>query len=122
MSRPFGHALGVFLLAALVGLALAFLLAAFAASAAHASPTSSAGAGQYAVAITTVTTLTVPQFAASAEICVETAAARYTTTGTTPTAAIGIPVAAGQCFQLNGPFAAFQIVGSGATIDIEYFK
>jgi hypothetical protein len=89
---------------------------------AFATPTSSAGPGQYAVGITSVTTLTVPQFAAAAFICVETAAARYTTTGTTPSATVGIPVAAGTCFQFAGPFSTFQIIGSGATLDVEYFK
>jgi hypothetical protein len=117
MTRPFLPAIGVLLASLLAALALALVV-----TAAHASPTSSAGAGQYAVSIATVTTLVVPQFAASAEICVETAAARYTTTGTVTSATVGIPVAAGQCFQLNGPFAAFQIIGSGATLDVEYFK
>lgn len=84
----------------------------------------SAGAGQYALAVTSVQTLTVPATALIAEICVETASSRYTTTGTTPTSTIGIPVAAGGCFQLAGraSLTAFQIIGSGATVDVEYFK
>lgn len=85
-------------------------------------PTSSAGAGQYAVAITSVTKLTVPQFAASAHICVETAIARYTDDGTTPSATIGLPLAIGQCFDYPGPLAQFQIIGSGATMDVSYYK
>jgi hypothetical protein len=103
----------------IAGLVLAVAL--LAASAAHASPTSSAGPGQYGVSIASVTTLTVPQFAASAMICVETAAARYTTTGTTPSATVGIPQPIG-CFTFAGPFGAFQIIGAGATLDVEYFK
>lgn len=84
----------------------------------------SAGAGQYALAVTSVQTLTVPATALIAEICVETASSRYTTTGTTPTSTVGIPVAAGGCFQLAGraSLTAFQIIGSGATVDVEYFK
>lgn len=69
-------------------------------------PTDSAGPGQYAVSITSVTALTVPEFAASAQICVVTAAARYTDDGvTTPTSTIGIPVAAGTCLEYGGPRA-----------------
>ena len=98
------------------------LVVALSATGAFATPTSSAGPGQYAVSITAVTALIVPQFAASAFICVETAAARYTTTGTTPSATVGIPVAAGTCLQFAGPFSTFQIIGSGATLDVEYFK
>jgi hypothetical protein len=100
----------------------AALVVALSVTGAFANPTSSAGPGQYGVAITSVTALTVPIFAAAAEICVETAAARYTTTGTTPSATVGVPVAAGTCFQFAGPFSAFQIIGSGATLDVEYFK
>jgi hypothetical protein len=105
----------------LAGLVLAVAL--LAASAAHAatSPTSSAGPGQYGVSIASVTTLTVPQFAASANICVETAAARYTTTGTAPSATVGIPAPVG-CFRFFGPFSTFQIIGAGATLDAEFFK
>jgi hypothetical protein len=84
----------------------------------------SAGAGQYALAITSAQTLTVPAGSLIAEICVETASARYTTTGTTPSSTVGIPVSAGGCFQLAGiaDLNAFKIIGAGATADIEYFK
>lgn len=80
--------------------------------------------GQYALSINSVQTLTVPSGALVAEICVETASARYTTTGTVPSSAIGIPVSAGWCFQLAGAadLAAFKIIGAGATLDVEYFK
>lgn len=84
----------------------------------------SAGAGQYALAITTVQTLTVPAGSLIAEICVETASARYTTTGTTPSSTVGVPVAAGGCFQLAGvaDLTALKIIGAGATTTVEYFK
>lgn len=88
-----------------------------------------AGTGQYGVAITSLQTLTIPAGALIAEICVETAAARYTTTGTTPSSSVGIPVVPQSstipaCFQLSGVGAlnAFKIIGSGATMDVEYFK
>ena len=104
------------LLGAVIGFALL--------SGAHAltTPTSSAGPGQYGVAITTVTTLTVPQAAASAEICVEGAAARYTDDGTTPTASVGIPAAAGQCFTFAGALSALRIIGAGATMDVSFYR
>lgn len=86
------------------------------------TPTSSAGPGQFAVSLASVTALTVPQFAAAAFICVETAAARYTDDGTTPSATIGIPVTAGQCWTYSGPLAAFRIIGAGATLDVLYYK
>jgi hypothetical protein len=37
---------------------------------------------------------------------------------------IGIPLASGSCFQLAGVqnLTAFQIIGAGATMDVEYFK
>lgn len=89
----------------------------------------SAGVGQYAVAITSLQTLTIPSGSLIAEVCVETAAARYTTTGTTPTSTVGQPVVPSSatlpsCFQLAGAanLTAFQIIGAGATMDVEYFK
>ena len=89
----------------------------------------SAGAGQYGLAITSAQTLTVPAGSLIAEICVDTAAARYTTTGTTPSSSVGIPVVPQSssipaCFQLSGAanLSAFKIIGSGATIDVEYFR
>lgn len=82
----------------------------------------SAGAGQYALSIASSTALTPPSGSLAAEICVETAAARYTDDGTTPTSSIGIPVPAGSCFQYAGLLSAFKIIGSGATIDVSYYK
>ncbi|HZZ22899.1 MAG TPA: hypothetical protein VFE60_10155 [Roseiarcus sp.] len=87
------------------------------------TPAASAGPGQYGVSITSVTALTVPTFAASAEICVVGAAASYTDDGSTPTTSVGIPVAAGQCFAYSGPLSAFKIIGAtGATLSVSYYK
>jgi len=85
-------------------------------------PLVSAGAAQYGVSIAAATALTVPAGAVQAEICVETAAARYTDDGTTPTATVGIPLPSGTCFQYTGPLTAFKIIGAGATMDVSYYK
>jgi hypothetical protein len=63
-----------------------------------------------------------PQSAAAAFICVEGATARYVDDGTTPSATIGIPLTAGQCFDYAGPLATFRIIGAGATLDVSYSK
>jgi hypothetical protein len=79
-------------------------------------PTDSAGPGQYAVSIASVTSLNVPEFAASAMICVEGASARYIDDSvTTPTATVGIPVTASTCFSFGGPLAAFRIIGGSGS-------
>jgi hypothetical protein len=85
-------------------------------------PYISAGPAQYAVSLSTVKTLTVPVNASIVEICVETATARYTDDGITPTSSVGIPVAAGTCFAYSGPLDAFKIIGAGATMDVSYYK
>lgn len=86
----------------------------------------SAGTGQYAVSINSSTALpTIPSGTLYVEICLETAAARYTDDGaTTPTSSIGIPVPAGTCWQVAGSslLSAFRIIGAGATIDVSYYK
>jgi hypothetical protein len=82
------------------------------------------GTPQYGLAVTSVQTLTVPTQARIAEICVDTAAIRYTTSGTTPSSTVGMAVASGACFQIAGRDAliALQVIGSGATVDVEYFQ
>lgn len=50
--------------------------------------------------------LTVPAGAKIAQICIETAAARYRDDGTDPTASVGMPVAVGTCFAYSGPAAS----------------
>jgi hypothetical protein len=111
-------------LATLAALAATFLAIVFASASAHAltTPTASAGPGQHGVSLTSVTGLSVPEFAASAEICIEGAAARYVDDGiATPSATVGIPAPIG-CFAYAGPFAAFRIIGSGATMDVAYYR
>jgi hypothetical protein len=109
----------------LAALAATFVAIVFASASAHAAittPTSSAGPAQHGVSLTSVTGLSVPEFAASAEICIEGAAARYVDDGiSTPSASIGIPAPIG-CIAYAGPFAAFRIIGSGATMDVSFYK
>ena len=88
-------------------------------------PYNSAGVGQYAVSIASVTMLTPPTPVGTsylAEICVEGSSARYTDDGTTPTSSVGIPVPAATCFAYSGPFTSFRIIGAGATMDVSYYK
>jgi hypothetical protein len=59
------------------------------------------------------------------QICVSGAAVRYTSNpAVTPTAGIGIPVAAGACFQYSGPITTVQFIqqAATATLDIESFQ
>jgi hypothetical protein len=83
---------------------------------------------QYGVSVSSATALTVPSGARYAVVCAEGATVRYTTSGTTPTSSVGIPLLAtstsAPCVSLYGPaiLAAFQAIGSGATIDVEYFQ
>lgn len=83
-----------------------------------------AGASQYALASTTLTSLTVPNGATVAQICVETAGVRYRDDGTAPTSTVGMPVASGTCFQYAGPLSVVQFIAqTGApTLDVAYYK
>lgn len=80
---------------------------------------------QMALAVSgTAVSLTPATGATMTQICVETAAVRYRDDGTAPTASLGIPVAAGTCFQYSGPLSAVQFIAqsSAATIDVAYYK
>ena len=60
-----------------------------------------------------------------AQICVNVQAIRYTSNPAfTPTAALGVPVASGQCFQYSGPIQNLQMIQVAATavVDIELFQ
>lgn len=84
----------------------------------------SAGAGQYGLALTAATALTVPTGAVMAEICAEAQAVRYRDDGTAPTASVGIPIAAGACIQYVGPLADLKFIqeAASATLDVSYYK
>lgn len=87
------------------------------------------GVQQYS-SLATATPLTVPTQPPAPgppkiiEICVEGAAVRYRDDGTAPTSSVGIPVAAGTCFQYAGNIAAIQFIqqSSGAVIDVSYYR
>jgi opacity protein-like surface antigen len=84
---------------------------------------------QYGLSVASSTALTVPAGTTYAVVCAETATVRYTTSGTTPTASVGIPLfgssTSAPCVPLQGPLviAAFRAISSGGgTIDAEYFQ
>jgi hypothetical protein len=90
----------------------------------------SSGVGQYGLAVTTSTTLTVPHGTDGAEICVETAGVRYTDDGVTAASStVGIPVVPTSttqpaCFQYFGPLNKIQFtaISGSPTLDVSYYK
>ena len=83
------------------------------------------GPGQHNLALTSATALAIPFSARYATICASSAMVRYTTDGvTTPSAAVGQPLAAGACVSLSGPavLANFRAFSSTGTLDAEYFQ
>jgi hypothetical protein len=78
--------------------------------------------------VPTGTTLTVPNSARIAEICVETNSVRYRDDGTNPTTTVGMPVVPTStvpyCFQYSGNLVAitFIQVTSPATLDVSYYR
>jgi hypothetical protein len=90
-------------------------------------PAPMAGGAQYGLAVSGVTTLTVPSGAKCASILSETANVRYTTSGTTPSASVGMgPIVPGTPLQFCGSatLAAlkFFAVSGSPTLDVEYFQ
>lgn len=77
---------------------------------------------QQIVSPAAATGLTVPAGATMALISVSGATMRWRDDGTAPTAGVGMPVAAGQEFQYSGNLAAIQVIGTGATLDISYYR
>lgn len=93
-------------------------------------PLSDVGGAQFALAVSSATSLTVPAAAKHAIINVNTQAVRWTTDGTAPTASKGIHVAAnGQIsfMDLNIDYRAvlksLQVIqeAASATLDVLYF-
>jgi hypothetical protein len=61
------------------------------------------------------------------QVCVSGASIRYRDDGVAPTAGIGVPVTISTntptvCFQYSGNLRAIQFIGSGATIDVAYYR
>jgi hypothetical protein len=84
----------------------------------------SAGAGQFALAISTNTQLTVPAGSVCAEITVEGANIRRTSDTTSATTTNGTLIQSGAQWQDCGPLAAYKFtaVSGSPTLDVEYFK
>jgi hypothetical protein len=105
----------------------AIILALCLATAAHAQNGHPALGYQQITSLASATNLTVPTangFASWALICVETAAVRWRDDGTAPTASIGQPLAAGQCFQYAGPLATIQFIAQSGSpvLDVSYYR
>lgn len=85
---------------------------------------SSAGATQTLTLTGSAQTLTVPVGTVWATLCLEVANARWRDDGTAPTAAVGMPLTSGQCFQYAGPFGQFQIIAQSGSpvITVAYYR
>jgi hypothetical protein len=85
-----------------------------------------AGKSQYALAVSSATSLTVPSGATYAVVCAEGANVRYTVDGTTPTASTGMPLLQNSCISLQNAATLnkFQAIqqSSTATIDVSYYQ
>lgn len=79
---------------------------------------------QQITALTSATNLTAPAGTNMALICAEGASVRWRDDGTPPTATIGMPVSAGQCFNYMGTFATIQFIQVTATasLDVSYYR
>lgn len=84
----------------------------------------SAGTGQFALAVSTNTQLTVPNGSTCAYITVETANVRRTSDGTSASASNGTLIASGTQWTDCGPLAGYKFtaVSGSPTLDVEYFK
>lgn len=84
----------------------------------------SGGTNQFALAVATNTTLTVPSGATCAYITVETANVRRTSDGTGATTTNGTLFNSGAQWSDCGPLAAYKFtaVSGSPTLDVEYFK
>jgi hypothetical protein len=81
--------------------------------------------GQHNLTLASPTPLTIPSGARYANICVSSAAIKYTTDGSTrPTTTVGQPLAAGVCITLSGleVLQNFRAISPTATLDVEYFR
>lgn len=66
----------------------------------------------------------VPATATVAQLCVEVQAVRYRDDGVAPTAAIGMPAAAGVCFPISGNLSAIRFiqVTAGAIVNVSFYR
>ena len=87
-------------------------------------PYQSSGTGQFALSVSTNTTLTVPAGTTCAYITVETANVRRTSDGTSASTTNGTLFASGTQWTDCGPLAGYKFtaVSGSPTLDVEYFK
>lgn len=83
--------------------------------------------GQYGLAITTATALTIPTGALQAVVCASGNSVNYTYDGTTtPTSSVGMPLASGQCIQFSGATVLSNLkfiqTAATATLNVSYTK
>lgn len=106
------------------------ILAALAAFACLASPAAaqqafSPAGSQHGLSVATLQSLTVPSGANYAAVCASGALVYWSTNPAfTPTTSSGQPLQSGSCMSLRGgqALASFRAIGTGATIDVEYFR
>jgi hypothetical protein len=82
---------------------------------------------QQITSLASATSLTVPTTGGPvvwALICAETAGVRWRDDGPAPTATVGQPLAAGQCFQYAGPLTAIQFIAQTGSpvLDVSYYR
>lgn len=66
----------------------------------------------------------IPALTGWAVICVDTAAIRWRDDGTAPTASVGMPIAAGQCFYYSGTFATLRVIAQTGSpvVNISFYS
>lgn len=66
----------------------------------------------------------IPALTGWAVICVETAAIRWRDDGTAPTASVGMPIAAAQCFNYEGTFATLRVIAQTGSpvVNISFYS
>jgi len=78
---------------------------------------------QQIVAPAVATGLTIPAGAVFARVIPETQAVRFRDDGTAPTAAVGMPIAVGAYYDLDGNLAKYQFIQQAvsATLNVVYY-
>lgn len=66
----------------------------------------------------------IPALTGWAVLCIDTAAIRWRDDGTAPTASVGMPVAAGQCFYYSGTVAALRVIAQSGSpvVNISFYS
>lgn len=66
----------------------------------------------------------IPALSAWAVICVDTAAIRWRDDGVAPSTTVGMPIAAGQCFNYSGTFATLRVIAQSGSpvVNISFYS